>query len=103
MSTKEFQIEFTYQDIPYIGLVNPLQKGKETWYAVNLESENQESYIEIIAKPSVSALEDWDFVCKEGEDAIGYYEKDLLQEIGEAIEKQNNTGFGSPRPDNDEL
>jgi hypothetical protein len=103
MAVKEFQIEFSYQDMPYIGLVNPIQKGKETWYAVNLESENQETYVEIIAKPSVSALEDWDFECKEGESAVDYYDKDLLQEIGEAIEKHTAEGFGFSRPNEEEL
>lgn len=102
MSSKEFQIEFTYQDIPYIGLVNPLSEGKETWYSVNLESENQESYIEITVKPSSSALEDWDYECKEGEDALEYYEKDLLQEIGEAIEKHNSRGYEPSRTLEDE-
>ncbi len=87
MSTNEFQIEFTYGDIPYIGLVNVLPKGKETWYTVNLESENQESYVEITVRPSKSALEDWDFECEDGQDATEFYDKDLLEEVGEAIEK----------------
>ncbi len=85
MSDKEFQIEFFYQDIAYIGLVSPL--GKKNWYAINLESENQESFIEIVAQPSESELEDWTFTCLDGEDAMSYYDKDLLTEIGEAMER----------------
>jgi hypothetical protein len=96
MSTNEFQLEFTYEDIPYIGLVRSFQKGKETWYAVNLESENQESYVEIIVRPSQSALEDWDFECEDGKDATEYYDKNLLEEVGEAIEKYLIKGAGSP-------
>ena len=97
MPAEEFQIEFTFEDTAYIGLVNPIDKGQETWYRVNLESENQEKYVEIIAKPSASALEDWDFECEPAGNARLHYDKDLLDEIGEAIEKYNIAGpNGSP-------
>ena len=89
MSTTEFQIEFTFDGIAYIGIVSPIAKGQETWYRVNLESENQENYIEIIAKPPASALEDWNFECEPAGNARLHYDKDLLNEIGEAIEKYN--------------
>ena len=82
----EFQIEFTYQDVAYIGLVKPLEKKGEEWYSVDLESENQETNARIVLKPSASELEDWDFECGDGEVATAYYDKDLLTEIGEAIE-----------------
>lgn len=85
MPAEPFPIEFNYQETPYIGIVTPIDRGKETWYSVQLESENQESNVAIIARPSQSALEDWDFSC-EGE-GVDYYDKDLLQEIGEAIER----------------
>jgi hypothetical protein len=87
MSAEPFQIEFNYQEIPYIGIVTPIEKGKQTWYSVQLESENQEANITLIAKPSQSALEDWDFACEGDDDPLDHYDKDLLQEIGEAIER----------------
>lgn len=87
MDTKEFQIEFNYQDIPYIGIVTPVEQGEDTWYRVNLESENQEEYVEILVKPSDSQTEDWDFECEPSGNALDYYDKGLLTEIGEAIEK----------------
>jgi hypothetical protein len=89
MSTDEFQIEFNYQEIPYIGIVSPVLQGAATWYRVNLESENQEEYVEILAKPSASEEGDWDFECEPSGNALDYYDKGLLEEIGEAIEKYN--------------
>jgi hypothetical protein len=87
MPGNEFQIEFTYDHIPFIGIVSPMEKGSETWYTVKLESENQESFLGIIAKPTRFLWEDWDFECENGENALSYYNKGLLEEIGEAIEK----------------
>jgi hypothetical protein len=87
MPAEPFQIEFNYGVTPYVGIVTPIDKSNETWYSVQLESENQESNVAIIAKPSQSALEDWDFSCEEEGDPFDYYDKDLLQEIGEAIER----------------
>jgi hypothetical protein len=87
--SKEFQIEFTYQDIPYVGLVRQLDRNDQAWYTVQLESENQESNLEILLKPSTSDVDDWDFYCingEEEEDASAFYDKDLLTEIGEAVE-----------------
>ena len=87
MPAEPFQIEFNYQETPYIGIVTPIEKSKQTWYSVQLESENQESNVAIVARPSQSALEDWDFSCEGEDDPLDYYDKDLLQEIGEAIER----------------
>ena len=89
MSNDEFQIEFNYQEIPYIGIVTPVPQGAATWYRVNLESENQEEYIEILAKPPDDEEEEWDFECDPSGNALDYYDKGLLDEIGEAIEKYN--------------
>ncbi|HMI60733.1 MAG TPA: hypothetical protein VK518_07495 [Puia sp.] len=87
ITLKEFEIDFSFQDIEYIGLVTPIDKTTEIWYSIRLESSNQEIHVEIIAKPSPSQLEDWDFTCNDGNEAIHYYDQDLLVEIGEAIEK----------------
>lgn len=89
MSTDEFQIEFNYQEIPYIGIVTPVVQGNGTWYRVNLESENQEEYVEILAKPADSEEGNWDFECEPSGNALDYYDKGLLEEIAEAIEKYN--------------
>lgn len=86
MSASTFQIEFNYDEIPYVGIVTPIRSGSETWYSVQLESENQENHITLIAKPSESSLEDWTFSCEDEGDPLDYYDKDLLVEIGEAIE-----------------
>jgi hypothetical protein len=87
MATDQFQIEFTFQNIPFIGLVAPIEKGGQSWYSIDLESENQESYMRILGRLSNKPTEEWDFTCGDGEPATNYYDKDLLQEIGEAIEK----------------
>jgi len=97
MDNADFQIEFTYQNIPYLGIVKPLERNGEVWYAVNLESENQERWVEIVARPSTSALEDWDFQCGDGEGAAEYYDKQLLQEVGEAIERYMITASDADR------
>jgi hypothetical protein len=99
MESQEFQIEFTYQDNGYVGLVTPIRKNKEQWYTIDLESENQESQARITARPSDSELEDWAFECGDGEPATGYYDKDLLQEVGEAIEKYLLRGSDTDRVD----
>ena len=83
MTTEEFQIEFTYDEVSYVGLVQPTDGGG---YRVSLESDNQETYLDLILTPSASNLEDWDFSCGDGEDATTHYDKDLLEEVGEQIE-----------------
>ncbi|MDP4218767.1 MAG: hypothetical protein Q8927_21440 [Bacteroidota bacterium] len=87
MSTDPFQIEFTYQNAPFIGLVTPFERAGECRYSIDLESENQESHLRIQGKLSNHVADVWDFTCGDGEPATNYYDKDLLQEIGEAIEK----------------
>lgn len=87
MAADIFQIEFVYDKTVYIGIVTPIIAGGETSYSIQVESENQESNLTLIAKPSLSALEDWDFECEDETDPLDYYDKGLLEEIGEAIEK----------------
>jgi len=82
----EFQINFSYEGSPYTGLVTPVENGDQLSYKINLESENQESFVEIIGKPSESG--DWNFECSNGDNPVDYYDKQLLVEIGEAIEKK---------------
>jgi hypothetical protein len=97
MANEDFQIEFTFQNNPYIGLVKPLKRNNELWYSIDLESQNQESKMQIIARPSTSALEDWDFECVGGEPATAHYDKELLQEAGEAIEQYLIAGSDADR------
>jgi hypothetical protein len=87
MSSDQFQIEFSYQNLPFIGLVASFQKGRECWYSGELESEIQESHMRILGRLSNPTTDEWDFTCGDGEPATNYYDKKLLQEIGEAIEK----------------
>lgn len=86
MHTNEFQIEFTYDEISYAGLVQPIVHDGDIGYRVSLESDNQETYLDIILKPSASDLEDWNYSCEDGEDATRHYDKALLGEVGEQIE-----------------
>ena len=83
MKTNEFQIEFTYDEVSYVGLVQPMDNDG---YRVSLESDNQETYLDLLLTPSDSELEDWNFSCGDGEDALEHYDKELLEEIGEQIE-----------------
>lgn len=86
MPADVFQIEFSYDHTSYIGIVTPVKQGNETVYSVQLESENQESNITIVATPSASMIEGWEFECEDEGDPLDYYDQALLQEIGEAIE-----------------
>ncbi len=94
MSSGEFTIEFSYEDVAYVGLVKPKNSNGETWYTVDLESDNQESYLQITLKPSNSEIDDWDFIVAD-DDADGsyHYDKDLLTEVGEAIERYQLKGW----------
>ena len=84
----EFQINFNYQEVNYTGLITPIENPDTLSYKVNLESGNQESFVEIIAKPSDAMTGEWEFECSNGDNPVDYYDKKLLQEIGEAIEKK---------------
>lgn len=90
MAKQDFQIEFPYNGVSYYGLVRPQGPEANSGYRVSLESENQESYLDIILTPSASELEDWDFTCGDGEDATNHYDLELLEEIGEQIEEHFN-------------
>jgi len=86
MSNNEFQIEFNYDEISYVGLVQPIVNKGDIGYRVSLESDNQETYLDIILTPANSNIEDWDYSCVDGEDATHHYDKGLLEEVGEQIE-----------------
>jgi hypothetical protein len=86
MKTSEFQIEFTYEEISYVGLVQPIVRDDDISYRVSLESDNQETYLDLILTPSDSDLEDWNYTCDDGDDATRHYDKALLDEVGERIE-----------------
>lgn len=80
----EFIIEFTYQGSSYTGLVSPKLEGDDDGYEVKLENANQEVSLDILAKPCGEGKIEW---CFRDASPDGNYDKDLLQEIGEAIEK----------------
>ena len=86
MAESTFQIQFSFGGILYFGLVREEGGG----FNVNLEIENREAYLQILLTPSPSASEDWKFTCGGGEDATLYYDKGLLQEVGERIEAYLN-------------
>ena len=81
----EFVIDFTYEQMPFTGLVSPRHEGDNPVYSVKLESQNQELNLEIIANPCGDGKMEW---CFKGEpNESDNYDLALLQEIGEAIEK----------------
>jgi hypothetical protein len=86
MISNEFQIEFTYDEVSYVGLVVSTRQDGDIGYRVHLESDNQEIYLDLILMPSDSELEDWVFTCGNAENAKKYYDKGLLEEVGEQIE-----------------
>jgi hypothetical protein len=83
----EFTIDFVYNGFPYTGIVKPIAEGDGMKYSVKVESENQESHLEIVANNCGSDKLDWCFYCPEGEEPPKDFDKAFLQEIGEAIEK----------------
>ena len=84
---ENFTIDFTYGGISYEGIVTPNQESGAIVYSVQLESENQETFVEIIAKPPNDETNNWVFKCPDDEEPTENYDKKLLEEIGEAIEK----------------
>jgi hypothetical protein len=82
-----FIISFKYDGISYTGMVAPKMEKDAIYYFVKLESENQDNYLEIIAKPPGSQRPDWEFKCADEQEPPETYDKNLLLEIGEAIEK----------------
>jgi hypothetical protein len=82
-----FSIEFQYGGIPYQGLVRPGEENGQIYYAVQMESDNQESYLQLIAKPCHTDKMDWCLREMQSDAPGAGMDKDLIQEIGEAIEK----------------
>ena len=92
---EKFIISFNYDGFPYKATVVPGIQNGIAFYGVQMESENQENYIEIVANPPTADRDKWDFKCPDGQEPSEIYDKQLLQEIGEAIEKYQtgNCGF----------
>jgi hypothetical protein len=84
---ENFTIGLTYGGISYKAIVTPEEQNGMTAYHVQLESENQESFVDIIAKPPGSGTDLWTFTCPDDQEPPENYDKKLLDEIGEAIEK----------------
>jgi hypothetical protein len=90
---ENFTIDFTYDGTSYKAMVIPEQRTDTMYYHVQLESENQESFVEIIASPPGANNDHWIFKCPDDQEPSENYDKKLLEEIGEAIEKNEiNTG-----------
>jgi hypothetical protein len=80
-----FTIDFAYDGVLYKALVTP-QQGAGS-YKVQLESENQENFVEIIATAPALGTDHWIFRCPDDEEPSTHYDQELLEEIGEAIER----------------
>jgi hypothetical protein len=89
MNMYPFIIDFLYDGLPYRGLVTPKEKTEteSLSYSVKVESENQELYLDIIANPCGTDKMDWCFRDPAGAPEDSRFDKNFLQEIGEAIEK----------------
>ena len=81
-----FTIDFSYHGVLYKALVIPQQE--EGAYSVQLESERQENFVEIIATAPGRGTDYWTFKCPGDEEASAHYDQELLEEIGEAIERK---------------
>ena len=57
----EFVIDFTYDQVPYTGLVRPRKEGDNLVYTVEVESQNQELNLDIIANPCGDGKMEWCF------------------------------------------
>jgi hypothetical protein len=87
---ESFNIDFTYEGVAFIGLVTADPESGQDYYIVKIESENQESYADIIAiPPDKDGL--WIFKCADKTGPPESYDKSLLSEIGEAIEKHETS------------
>lgn len=84
---ENFTIDLTYDGINYAALVIPKQENGIFTYNIKLDSENQESFVEIIADPPGNGRDHWVFKCPDDQEPFEYYDKRLLEEVGEAIEK----------------
>lgn len=84
MNPGQVHFEFTYSHKAYSGIVWPIKLGWVTGYTVSLESDGEKIKPDILFSPSASDREDWDLSCA-GEDALLYYDKAMLEEIGEQI------------------
>jgi hypothetical protein len=81
---KEFVIDFSYQGVRYTALVIPKTGSDQDGYTVKLQRENQEFELDIFAIPCGNDKMEW---CFRDAGDLAPYDKDLLVEIGEAIER----------------
>ena len=84
---ENFTIDFTYDGTSYKALVSPKDENGVIVYSVQLESENQETFVEILARAPGDDTNEWVFKCPDDQEPSEYYDKKLLEEIGEAIER----------------
>jgi hypothetical protein len=84
---EKFTIDFSYDGTSYTALVTPRLENGVTVYSVQLESENQETFVEILASPPGTDDGQWIFKCPDDQEPSEYYDKKLLEEIGEVIEQ----------------
>ena len=90
-----FLLEFSYSGLPYAGVVRTIRDGENVLYSIKLESDNQDHNIELLARPPVPfGSGHWMFACTDGEPPPESYDKALLQEIGEAIERHETDDAG---------
>ena len=92
MDMNPFIIDFLYDGLPYRGLVISKEETEtgSLSYNVKVESENQELFLDIVANPCGMDKMDWCFRDPDNTPADARFDKNFLQEIGEAIEKHES-------------
>jgi len=86
-----FEIDFSYDGFPYRGLVTATGDAENKTYVVKVESDNQEFYLDIVARPCDQGKSDWCFKNDLPTQKDLPFDKNFLLEIGEAIEKYESS------------
>lgn len=92
MSAEQFQLTLTHEGTNYSFVITVLKKGLNFHYVVRPLSENGEQP-DIHVMPGRSEEEHWHFVCGKRDKATRYYPAELLEGIGEAIDRYNFTAL----------
>ena len=84
MNAEQARFEFTQSGNLFTGHIWPIEQGWVTGYVIALKTGDKELNPDILFSPSASPNKDWDWSCG-GEDALLFYDRMLLEEIGEQI------------------
>lgn len=90
MLAEEFQFEREVEGIPYSFHVACLKKGLNFHYVVRPETPRKDLKCpQIHVRPAVCPDEHWHFTCGNREQAANYYSAELLELVGNEIDRFN--------------